>query len=164
MKKMYNIKKTISMKQFISEFGGTFTEQMKNRLLELEMGCVLIRKEENHHLQLKHVQHTKYACPSGSGKPGAQKEYAYGQFIVIEGILYFAEDCKESDQVMEAPVVSSIYEALDSEDMITTEGINAKKIDDSNIDFVINSILEVFPEVSKEYQDIVKGMLSLRRN
>ncbi len=125
---MYNIKKTISMKQFIIEFGVDFTEHMKNRLLELEIGCVLIRKEENNHLQLKHVQHIKYDCPSESGKCVTQKEYAYGQLIVVEGVLYFAEDCKVSDNVMEAPVVSNIYKSLDSEDMINTEGINAKKL------------------------------------
>ena len=162
MKKNYNIKKTISMKQFVTEFGNTFSNHMKDRLLELELGCVLIRKEETYRLNLKHVEHIKYdSSLQDSGK--GMKENVYGQFIVIEEILYYAQSCTESKEVMQAPVVTKIYNGLSDEGMISVEGLNAKKIDDSNIDFVMDSILAVFPEVSKEYLNIVKGMLSLSR-
>ena len=162
MKKNYNIKKTISMKQFVLEFGNAFPNHMKNRLLELEVGSVLIRKEETYRLNLKHVEHIKYdSSLQDSGK--GMKENVYGQFIVIEEILYYAQSCTESKEVMQAPVVTKIYNGLSDEGMISVEGLNAKKIDDSNIDFVMDSILAVFPEVSKEYLNIVKGMLSLSR-
>ena len=162
MKKNYNIKKTISMKQFVVEFGNTFSNHMKNRLLELEVGSVLIRKEETYRLNLKHVEHIKYDA-SIQENSKAQKEYVYGQLIVIEEILYYAQKCTESNQVMQAPVVAKIYNGLSDDGIISVEGINAKKIDDTNIDFVIDSIIAVFPEVSKEYLNIVKGMLSLSR-
>ena len=45
MKKNYNMKKTIAMKGFISEFGEVLSEKMKKRLLELEIRTVLTRKE-----------------------------------------------------------------------------------------------------------------------
>ena len=162
MKKNYNIKKTISMKQFVLEFGNTFSNHMKDRLLELELACVLIRKEEIYRLNLKHVEHIKYE-PSAQETGKSMKEKVYGQFIVIEEILYYAETCTESKEVMQAPIVNKIYKELSDEGIIVVEGINAKKIDDSNIDFVMDSILAVFPEVSKEYLNIVKSMLSLSR-
>ena len=162
MKKNYNIKKTISMKQFVLEFGNTFSNHMKDRLLELELGCVLIRKEEIYRLNLKHVEHIKYDA-SVQENSKAQKEIVYGQFIVIEEILYYAQSCTESKELMQALVVAKIYNGLSDEGMISVEGVNARKVDDSNIDFVMDSILAVFPEVSKEYLNIVKGMLSLTR-
>ena len=150
------------MKQFVLEFGNTFSNHMKNRLLELELGCVLIRKEETYRLNLKHVEHIKYdSSTQESGK--TQKEYVYGQFIVLEEILYYAQNCTETNQVMQSPVVAKIYNGLSDEGIISVEGVNAKKIDDTNIDFVMDSILAVFPEVSKEYLNIVKSMLSLSR-
>lgn len=160
MKRSYNIKRTISVKQFISEFGENFSEHMKKKLLELEVRCVLRRKEETYRLNLKHVEHTQYDCNSKDNSKVYQKEYAYCQFITIEGILYFSEKCTESSDVMQAPIVNEIYNALNSEDMVTEEGINAKKIDDSNIDYVIDTILTVCPPVTQGYLDIVEGMTS----
>ncbi|MCY6484167.1 hypothetical protein OW763_07340 [Clostridium aestuarii] len=155
MKKNYKMKKTISVKRFISDLGEEFSENMKKRLLELEVRCVLTRKEDKCKLDLKHVEHTQYE--DGSKAP---KEYVYGQFIVNEGILYFSDRCTESDKVMQSPIVSDIYASLNNEDMISDEECNAKKIDDSNIDYVIDTILTVCPEVSQKYLDIVKEMTS----
>jgi hypothetical protein len=163
MNKIYNIKKTISVKYFISEFGENFSEHMKERLLELEIRCVLVRKEENYILNLKHVQHTQYPCNKKDASDLTKKEYTYGQFIVVDGILYFSEKCTESNTVMESPIVSLIYSALENDGMISESGKDAKKIDDSNIDFVVDSILTVCPNVSQEYIDIVKGMISRSR-
>lgn len=162
MKKNYRIQKTISMKRFISELGEDFSEHMKDRLLELEVRCVLTRKEDNYRLDIKHVEHTKYdcTCDSEHGLTPCKKEYVYGQFIVIEGVLYFSENCTESDGVMQSPIVNTIYSSLSDENMICDEGINEKKVDDSNIDYVIDSILTVCPEVSQRYKDIMKDMLS----
>ena len=89
-----------------------------------------------------------------------QKEYAYAQFIMIEGILYFSEKCTESSEVMQATIVSEIYDSLNSKDMIIEAGINARKIDDSNINYVIDTILTVCPPVTQGYLDIVAGMTS----
>lgn len=158
MKKNYKIKKTISVKQFISQLGESFSEHMKNRLLELEVRCVLTRKEDFHRLDLKHVEHTQHSCNGSS-----EKEYVYGQFIVIEEVLYFSEKCADGNEVMEAPIVSTIYNSLSSEGMISDEVSNYKKVDDSNIDYVIDSILTVCPEVSQSYIDIVKEMISHER-
>ena len=44
MKKNYKMKKTISMKMFVSELGENFSDHMKEKLLELDIRCVLTRK------------------------------------------------------------------------------------------------------------------------
>ena len=165
VKKNYRIKKTISIKQFISEMGENFSEHMKEKLLSLEVRCVLTRKEDNYRLDLKHVEHTQHAfdCDCEDGLSKRQKEYVYGQFIVIEGSLYFSENCTESADIIESPIVSDIYNSLSSDDMVVHEGSNAKKINDSNIDYVIDNILTVCPEVTQQYLDVVKGMISLSR-
>ncbi|NMM63850.1 hypothetical protein HBE96_14425 [Clostridium sp. P21] len=160
MRKNYKIKKTISVKHFISEFGENFSEHMKERLLDLEVRCVLTRKEEENILDIKHVEHTKYDCPSGKGS----KEYAYGEFTVIDGTLYFSEKCLENDDVMQSPITDVIYNSLSSTDMISDENNSLKKVDDSNIDSVIDSILSVCPDVSQRYLDIVKEMTSHSEN
>lgn len=162
MKKNYRMQKTISMKRFISELGEDFSEHIKKRLLELEVRCVLTRKEDNYRLDIKHVEHTKYDCTCNSehGLNTCKKEYVYGQFMVSEGVLYFSESCTESDVVMQSPIVNTIYSSLSDENMICDEDINEKKVDDSNIDYVIDSILTVCPEVSQRYKDIMKDMLS----
>lgn len=164
VKKNYKMKKTISIKMFISEFGENFSDHMKKRLLELEVRCVLTRREDNYRLDLKHVEHTQYDCDSTGELNTCKKEYAYGQFIVIDGILYFSESCETNDKVMQSPVVDVIYNSLNSEDTICDEGTNAKKIDDNNIDCIIDTILTVCPQVSQTYLDIVEEMTSRAEN
>ena len=144
-KRNYNMKKTISMKKFIAELGESFSDHMKKRLLELEVRCVLTRKEDNNILDIKHVEHTK--------QDG--KEFVYGQFVVVEGVLYFSESHMESDEVMISPIVSTIYNTLESETITTDDGNIVKKVDDSNIDYVLDQILSVCPPVSQAYLDIM---------
>lgn len=144
-KKNYNMKKTISMKKFIAELGENFSDHMKKRLLELEVRCVLTRKEENNILDIKHVEHTQHD----------NKEYVYGQFVVVEGILYFSQTHMENDEVIASPIVNSIYESLDSESITLDDGNTIKKVDENNIDFVIDNILSVCPPVSQAYLDIM---------
>ncbi|MCY6957279.1 hypothetical protein [Clostridium brassicae] len=160
MKKNYKIKKTISIKQFISEFGESLSKHMKKRLLDLEVRSVLTRKEDNYRLDLKHVEHTQYNCHS-SNSDTCKKEYAYASFVIIDNTLYFSEKCLESDAVMQSPIVSTIYNNLDSENMVCDKDINAKLINDDNIDYIIDTILTVCPEVSQKYIDIVHQMTSL---
>lgn len=167
MRRNYRMKKTISIKQFISEFGENFSEHTKKRLLELEVPSVLTRKQTSYILDLKHVEHTKYDCTLENNSV-AQKEYVYGQFIVIDDILYFSKDCVEDDKVMKSPIVDKIYNSLDEKDMLYKDkddnDIIAKKVDDSNIDFIIDTIFTVFPQVSQRYLDIVEEMMSHSRS
>lgn len=163
-KRIYNMKKTISMRQFIVEFGENFTEHMKVKLSELGERCVLTRKDEHNRLDLKHIEHTQHesACDGEGSDSTCLKEYSYGQFVVEGEALYFSEKCHETAAVIKSPKVSYIYNALNSEVITTEDESCAKKIDDSNIDFVIDSILSVCPEVSQRHLDIVKEMLSYR--
>lgn len=164
MKKNYKMKKTISMKMFINEFGENFSKHMKKRLLELEVRCVLTRKEDSYRLDIKHVEHTQYAFDNDHNNSTSQKEYVYGQLIVMDGALYYSERCIENDMVMQSPIVAVIYDDLDSEGMILDNDNRAKKIDDSNIDYVIDTMLTVFPDVSQSYLNIIKEMISHERN
>jgi hypothetical protein len=157
------MKRTISMKGFIAELGENFSEHMKERLMELEVRCVLTRKEDEYKVDIKHVEHTKYECNKETDSGTCQKEYAYGQFIISDGLLFFSDRCTESAEVMQSPIVSVIYDSLSNEGMISTEIGSAKKIDDGNIDYLVDSLLTVFPEVSQKYMDIVKDMMSRSR-
>lgn len=155
MKKIYRMKRTVSMKQFITELGGEFSKHIKLRLLELGGRCVLTRKEESYVLDLRHIEHTKYKCnPQDSAAPN-QKEYAFGQFIVYEGLLYFSECCLENDDIMQASVVSNIYNSLEGEELVLEGDIRGKKINDDNIDYVVDNILTVCPEISPEHLAII---------
>lgn len=156
-KKKRKIKKVISMKQFIAEFGQNFSEHMKQRLLELEMRCVLTRSEDEYRVELKHVEHTHYNCPENleDDSDVSQKEYVYGQLVVDGDKLYFSERCAEGDEVMQASIVDVIYTSLDSDYIVSEDGICAKEIDDSNIDYIVDTILTVFPQVSDAYISII---------
>jgi len=155
LKKIYRMKKTVSMKQFITEFGGEFSKHVKQKLLELGARCVLTRKDESFILDLRHVEHTKYNCNPQDSTAEHQKEYAFGQLIAHEGILYFSECCLQNEDIIQVPMVSTVYNSLNSEE-ITLEGdIKGKKIDDENVDYVIDSLLTVCPEVSPEHLAIV---------
>lgn len=162
MKTNYIKKSTISIKMFISELGENFSANMKKRLLELQPRCILTRKKVNYRLDLKHVEHLQYECTGDmeDTSEACKKEYSYGQLQVIDGILYFSEGCCENDQVMPSPIVSTIFNSLDSEGMTVDEDRRLKKVDDSNIDYVVDSILSVCPQVSQAHMDIVKGMVS----
>jgi hypothetical protein len=70
----------------------------------------------------------------------------------------------ENKDFIQAPGISKIYESLENDSMIVDNGKNLKKLDDSNIDFVVDSILDVCPEVSQKYIDIVKGMVDRSNN
>lgn len=161
MKKNYKIKKTISIKRFIEDYGENLSNHIKDRLLELEIRCVLTREKNQYKLDLKHVEHIKYPTNSLNDTKISEKEYAYAQFIINEGKLYFTKDCIENDKVMKSPVVDTIFNSLTSETVILNENVTGKKIDDSNIDYVIDSILSVCPKVSEKYIEIVKHMKSL---
>lgn len=155
VKKAYRMKKTVSMKQFISEFGEKFSKHMKHRLMELGARSVLTRDEESNILDVKHVEHIKYDCGSGGNQTAGRKEYVYGEFIVNEGALYFSDNCMENKDVMQAPAVKKLYDSLDSEALSIDGGISAKKVDDDNIDCIIDGILEVCPEMSPEHRAII---------
>lgn len=157
MKKNYKMKRTISAKSFLQEFGEGFSKQMKNRLLELGERCILNRRDESHILDLRHIEHTKYECSCSTESEGVacKKEYVFGQLVVNEGDLYFSESCVENDDIMQNDAVSEIYASLASEEVLLDESIKAKKVDDSNIDFVVDSILKVCPPVSAEHMAII---------
>jgi hypothetical protein len=158
MKKNYKIRKTISIKRLISDYGEEFSEKIKQRLLELEVRCVLTREQNDTKFDLKHVEHTKYDCSSQGNSRKCEKEHIYGKFIADDGILYFSDRCTESDKAIQVPTVSEIYNSLNSEEIIFDEDCRAKKVDDSNIDYVIDTILTVCPQVSQRYIDIMKEM------
>lgn len=101
-----------------------FSEKWK-RLLELEIRTVLTRKEHRNKLDIKHVEHTKYPCEDLDSK-NLEKEYTYGQFVITEGNLYFSDTCVENDKVMQSPIVNTIYNSLDDEDMLIDEDTTAK--------------------------------------
>jgi hypothetical protein len=149
------MKKTVSMKQFLTEFGGDYSKHMKERLLELGKRCVLTRKDESFILDVKHVEHTKYDIDSQECTDVSQKEYAFGQLVAHEGSLYFSESCIENDDVMQSPVVSTIYSLLNSDPLVLDDCAPAKEVNDGNIDYIIDSILAVCPEVSLEHLAIV---------
>ena len=155
LKRNYKMKKTIPIKQFVSEYGQGFSKHMKQRLLELGTRCILTRRENEHILDLRHVEHIKYESTSGALDNAAtsQKEYAYGQFVVNEGNLYFSQSCVENDDVMLMPEVHRIYEALDNVDGYSDseESLEAKLVNDANIDFIIDTLLGVCPGVSAEH-------------
>ena len=148
---------------FISEFGENFSSLMKKRLMDLEVRCVLKRDDADHILNLKHVEHIKYDSHSGSEKT-SKKEYAYAQFAVIEGLLYFSESSIENNEITPSPVIQTIYDSLNATGMVFQEDRNFKCIDDSNIDYVVDTILASCPPVSEAYKAIVKGMVSRADN
>jgi hypothetical protein len=154
------------MQQFISEFGESFSEHMKEKLIELGSRSFCTRKEITHRVDLKHVEHIQYecACDSEGNIKSGRKEYSYGQFTVIDGVLYFSEGCLVSDTVMESPVVKAIYNSLESEKIIDDKAANMKKVDDRNIDYVVDSIIAECPQVSQEYLNITQGMISRSQN
>lgn len=156
MKKNYKMKRTISMKQFVVEFGEGLSKHMKQRLLELGERCILNRRDESHILDLRHVEHLKYECCCDSEDGAApKKEYAYGQLVVKEGKLYLSQNCIENDDIMQSPVVGEIYSTISSPEEQLEEDIVGKLIDESSIDFVIDTILNVCPKVSAEHMAII---------
>jgi hypothetical protein len=157
----YKTKSSMSMKQFISEFGDKFSEHMKAKLMELESRSFLTRKEFNNRFDLKHVEHIQYECEYNfdNALNVKQKEYSYAQFEVNDGVLYFSESCCENNLVMQSPMVSIIYNSISSDNIIVNNGSNLKRMDDKNIDYIVDSILESCPEVSKAYLEIIKGMV-----
>lgn len=155
--KNYNMKKTISINNFVSEFGENFSKHIKRKLLELDDRTVLTRKEKPNVLDLKHVEHIKYSVGSNKSEK-AKKEYIYARFIVNDGQLFFSEKCSINNDSMQSPNVEKIYNALNSNKIIVYDDVGAKLLDDSNIDYVVDSILEVCPNLSQRYLDIVEKM------
>lgn len=162
MKKNYKIKKTISMNLFVTELGENFSDHVKDRLLELELRCVLTRKEDFNTLDIKHVEHIQHDCSSGfeDDSASSNKEYAYGQFCVIDDELYFSEKCTIEKGVEESPIVRTIYTALKTNPIILSCDTCGKKVNDDNIDYIIDTLLTVFPNVSEAHLNMVKDMIS----
>ena len=92
--------------------------------MELESRSFLTRKEIRNRFDLKHVEHIEYecSCDSKEAEHAGKKEYSYGQFEVIENTLYFSETCLESNQVMQSPMVGTIYHFLNDKGTIFNDG------------------------------------------
>lgn len=157
-------KAAVSIKMFIKEFGEDFPEHVKERLMDLEVRGFLTRKDVPYRFDLKHVEHLQYEVNDSESLKMCSKEYSYGQFVVIEGALYFSDKCIESKDVMQCPMVDKIYSELGIDGSIADEAGNLKRITDDNIDFIVDSILSSCPEVSKKYKDILKEMLDRVNN
>lgn len=156
MRRTTKIKKTISMKQFVTESGENFSKHMKQRLLELGTRCVLTRRENHYRLDLRHVEHIKYDWHNPvDDRDIKQKEYVYGQLVLNNGTLYFSEHCTENEDIMQTPVVRTIYNSLGNEQVLIDEDLMAKQVDDNNIDYIIDNLLEVCPTVSPEHMAII---------
>lgn len=155
MKKVYKMKKTVSVKQFIAELRGEFSGHIRQRLLELGERCVLTRRDESYILDLRHIEHTKYDCSPKEGTVANQKEYAFGQFIAYENQLYFSKCCLENEDIMQSEIVSSIYDSLEGGELELEENIRGKLINDDNIDYITDGILTVCPEMSPEHLAII---------
>lgn len=166
MKKNYKMKKTISVKMFISELGENFSEHIKKRMMDIDIRCVLTRKDSNYIVDVKHVEHLKYDSSETSEFSGVKREYIYGKFAVVDGKLYFSKDFQDTKDDMKCEIVDYIYDSLDTNEIAVSENentesnINAKEVTDDNIDFIIDSILRKCPKVSQKYLDIVHEMLS----
>lgn len=129
-------KSSISIRMFIAEFGEDFPKHVKDRLMDLTSRCFLTRKDIDYRFDLKHVEHLQYEFASSVEYPSAphSKEYAYGEFVVLDGKLYFSERCLENKDIMQSPMVSTIYDALDSEGTVFDEDRNLKRLNSDNID------------------------------
>jgi hypothetical protein len=162
----YRIKSSLSIRMFIAELGQNFSDQVKRKLSELESRCFLTRKSTEYRFDLKHVEHIRYECDSDLEGDSAtcKKEYAYAQFVVLDDKLYFSENCLESDDIMQSPMVSTIYNSLCSDGMIIDNNKSMKIVDDSNIDYIVDSILATCPQVSQTYLETIKGMVSRANN
>lgn len=163
MRKNYRMKRTISVKMFISELGQNLSEYIKNRLMDLEVRCVLTRKEKTYILDIKHVQHIKYPCTTENSDKVTEKEYVYGSFIVNDDDFYFCKNFISTENATMPDKIINIYDSLEAEEVsieLEEEDLIGKKIDDTNIDFIIDGILEVCPQVSQKYLDIVNEMTS----
>ncbi len=145
---------------FIKEFGEHFSENVIKRLMDLDLRCVLTRSKEDYNiLDLKHVEHIRY---DNENKLGNElKEYCYAEFVVIDGELYFSDKCMENERVMQSSVVEKIYNYLSDDNIICENEKNFKKVEEDNIDYIVDNILLKCPQVSQKYIDIVNEMLSL---
>jgi len=157
----YNFTKTISMKKFISEFGVSFSPLVKEKLLLLELRCVLTRLENINVFNIKHVEHTKHNPKDDSGAVG--KEYVFGQLVSIEGNLYFSEACNENEVSEKCQSIGHVYDSIAGDELLLESGIKVKLIDDRNVEAFINSLLACIPDVSERYIKILKEMSSYRK-
>ncbi|MDD3224588.1 MAG: hypothetical protein PHX70_07780 [Clostridium sp.] len=157
-------KRSISVKTFISELGENFSQHIKERLLDLDSRSFLSRKDNYARFDIKHVEHLQYTCNDAKGNPlKSKKEYVYGELEVIEEVLYLSENCDETKEIIQAPGIKEIYDSLDSEGMVK-EDRNLKRLNDSNIDAVVDGIIKICPDVSQKYMDIVKDMIAIAEN
>lgn len=151
-------KKRISIKMFEEEFGEDFSEHVKARLMELNVRTLLTRKDKYNVLDITHVEHIKHEVASGSEV--CEKEYVYGELVAFEGNLYFCNECVENDEIVKSDIVDEIYNSLSDNNIVYDEEKKLKVLNDDNIDYVVDTILKVCPEVSEKYINIVKGMIS----
>lgn len=159
MKSNVRRKSAMSIKKFIDEYGENFSMHMDEKLMELASRCFLTGKEAQNRFELKHVEHIKHDCLCEGKNAKCQKEYSYGEFEVMDGNLYFSDSCLETNEITKSPEVSNIYNSLDGSGLAFDEDRSLKKINDDNIDYIVDTILSVCPNTSQAYRDIVKGMI-----
>ncbi|MHC1719657.1 MAG: hypothetical protein AB9844_03015 [Clostridiaceae bacterium] len=158
-RKRRNYTKTISMKKFISEFGLFFSGHMTEKLMNLELRTVLTRAENINVFIIKHVEHTKYPCLRNTDNV-LEKEFVFGQLVVIEDSLYFTKDFEVSESCMKCDSIDEVYNSLGKIEHILSTGEKVKKVDDGNIDAFVAGLINCIPEVSDRYLQILKKMTS----
>lgn len=138
---------------FIGEFGEGFSDHIKKRLLEIGNRCILTRKEIDYCFDLKHVEHIKYDC--GTGEDGNLMEYTYGQLVASDGELYYSCQGKDSAEIKQFQAIEGLFDSIEANTECLEDDIKAKKIDDSNIDFLVDNLIEICPPVSPGYLKII---------
>lgn len=144
------------MSMFISEFGEAFTSHTKQKLMEIRNSCILIRKAPGDSFDIKHVEHTKHILDNADGTSNMKpREYTFGQLLINEDLLYFSKECEETEDAIQHPAISDIYSNMDTKPEVLEDNIEGKRIEDSNVDYLVDHLTELYPPLSEEYLKII---------
>ena len=133
----------MSVGSFINQFGGSLTPFTKQELLRLDGKCILSPHKHKNRVNIELLHHNKFPATKNSGLEviPCEKEIALGHFISHKSLFYYSKRATTNGTVMQDDVtIDTIYNSMHSEQIHDIDR-DAKLIDDSNVTFLVDTLL-----------------------
>ena len=132
--------------QFISKFNIP-DSNVVTILRTLDQKVLLSKGEHEYRYNILGTRHKTHTTTYKDGTI-CEKEYAYGHLMAINKKIYFSQRTTQNADREEHIISSTIYNCLLTDEIHDIDR-NARLIDDTNVSFIVNTILGIINQEIK---------------
>lgn len=164
-----------TMNNLITKFKPNISPRVKEKLLELDKKGILQKEGSDNKLYIHSKDARMKLNPPDSGCD-SMHEFVYGHIMFIKQCVCLSGRCSLNLEVLDHPGYSQIYKLIDNKLSMNMSKLESKKeknnykkdfyikdsdrfaikINDENVDEIIDSINALLPELSEDYLKMIR--------